>query len=79
MIDYDYLMTLFAEQAKDIILVGDYMGKIVMGSQGTVPVTLSHLYPCKSVRKKAATNQYFWDWRQALWINGKDKKGNWAE
>lgn len=56
MIDYDYLMTLFAEQAKDIILVGDYMGKIVMGYQGTVPVTLSHLYPCKSVRKKAATN-----------------------
>ena len=52
---YDYPMASFAEQAGiDMILVGDSMGMIVMGYQGTVPVTMDDcIAHCKMVRRGA--------------------------
>lgn len=52
---YDYPMASFAEQAGiDMILVGDSMGMIVMGYQGTVPVTMDDcISHCKMVRRGA--------------------------
>lgn len=52
---YDYPMASFAEQAGiDMILVGDSMGMIVMGYQGTVPVTMDDcIRACQSVRRGA--------------------------
>lgn len=52
---YDYPTALFAEQAgMDMILVGDSMGMVVFGYEGTVPVTMEQcLMICKAVRAGA--------------------------
>lgn len=52
---YDFPMASFAEQAGlDMILVGDSMGMVVMGYQGTVPVTMDDcISHCQSVRRGA--------------------------
>ncbi len=52
---YDYPMASFAEQAGiDMILVGDSLGMIVMGYNGTIPVTMDDcISHCQSVRRGA--------------------------
>ncbi|MDF2615625.1 MAG: panB [Sedimentibacter sp.] len=52
---YDFPMASFAEQAEmDMILVGDSMGMIVYGYDGTVPVTMEDcINHCKAVRRGA--------------------------
>lgn len=52
---YDYPMASFAEQAgMDMILVGDSLGMIVLGYDGTVPVTMDDcISHCKAVRRGA--------------------------
>ncbi|QQK08763.1 3-methyl-2-oxobutanoate hydroxymethyltransferase [Miniphocaeibacter halophilus] len=52
---YDYPMASFAEQAGiDMILVGDSLGMIVLGYDGTVPVTMEdEISHCKAVRRGA--------------------------
>jgi 3-methyl-2-oxobutanoate hydroxymethyltransferase len=52
---YDFPMASFAEQAgMDMILVGDSLGMVVMGYNGTVPVTMEDcISHCKSVRRGA--------------------------
>lgn len=52
---YDYPMASFAEQAgMDMILVGDSLGMVVLGYQGTVPVTMDDcIAHCKAVRRGA--------------------------
>jgi len=41
---YDYPFGLLADQAgMDIVLVGDSLGMVVMGLEGTVPVTMEHM------------------------------------
>ncbi|WP_432406550.1 3-methyl-2-oxobutanoate hydroxymethyltransferase [Wukongibacter sp. M2B1] len=52
---YDFPMASFAEQADlDMILVGDSMGMVVMGYEGTVPVTMDDcISHCQAVRRGA--------------------------
>jgi len=52
---YDYPMASFAEQAgMDMILVGDSLGMVVLGYQGTVPVTMDDcISHCRAVRRGA--------------------------
>ena len=52
---YDYPMASFAEQAGlDMILVGDSLGMVVLGYQGTVPVTMEDcISHCQAVRRGA--------------------------
>jgi 3-methyl-2-oxobutanoate hydroxymethyltransferase len=52
---YDYPMASFAEQAGlDMILVGDSLGMVVLGYQGTNPVTMEDcISHCKAVRRGA--------------------------
>ncbi|HOW23229.1 MAG TPA: 3-methyl-2-oxobutanoate hydroxymethyltransferase [Sedimentibacter sp.] len=52
---YDYPMASFAEQAgMDMILVGDSLGMVVLGYEGTVPVTMDDcISHCKAVRRGA--------------------------
>lgn len=52
---YDYPTAHFAEEAgMDMILVGDSMGMVVFGYDGTVPVTMDQcLMLCKAVRNGA--------------------------
>lgn len=52
---YDFPMGSFAEQAGlDMILVGDSLGMVVLGYQGTVPVTMEDcIAHCKAVRRGA--------------------------
>lgn len=52
---YDFPMASFAEAAGlDMILVGDSLGMVVMGYQGTVPVTMDDcISHCQSVRRGA--------------------------
>lgn len=52
---YDFPMASFAEAAGlDMILVGDSLGMVVMGYQGTVPVTMADcISHCQSVRRGA--------------------------
>lgn len=52
---YDYPMASFAEQAgMDMILVGDSLGMVVLGYQGTNPVTMEDcISHCKAVRRGA--------------------------
>ncbi|MDO5690150.1 MAG: 3-methyl-2-oxobutanoate hydroxymethyltransferase, partial [Tissierellia bacterium] len=52
---YDYPMASFSEQAGlDMILVGDSLGMIVMGYDGTIPVTMEdEISHCQSVRRGA--------------------------
>lgn len=52
---YDFPMASFAEQAGlDMILVGDSMGMVVLGYDGTVPVTMDDcISHCQSVRRGA--------------------------
>lgn len=52
---YDFPMASFAEQAgMDMILVGDSLGMVVLGYQGTVPVTMEDcISHCKAVRRGA--------------------------
>ncbi|HHU31386.1 MAG TPA: 3-methyl-2-oxobutanoate hydroxymethyltransferase [Clostridia bacterium] len=52
---YDYPMASFAEQAgMDMILVGDSLGMVVLGYDGTVPVTMEDcISHCKAVRRGA--------------------------
>ncbi|ADL12454.1 3-methyl-2-oxobutanoate hydroxymethyltransferase [Acetohalobium arabaticum] len=52
---YDYPMASFAEQAEmDMILVGDSLGMVVLGYDGTVPVTMEDcISHCQAVRRGA--------------------------
>ena len=52
---YDFPMASFSEQAgMDMILVGDSLGMVVMGYQGTIPVTMEDcIRHCQSVRRGA--------------------------
>jgi len=52
---YDYPMASFVEQAGlDMILVGDSLGMVVLGYDGTVPVTMEDcISHCKAVRRGA--------------------------
>jgi len=52
---YDFPMASFAEQAGlDMILVGDSLGMVVLGYEGTNPVTMEDcLSHCKAVRRGA--------------------------
>ncbi|MCF8001603.1 MAG: 3-methyl-2-oxobutanoate hydroxymethyltransferase [Halanaerobiales bacterium] len=52
---YDYPTAMFAERAGiDMILVGDSLGMVVMGYDGTEPVTMEEeLHHCKAVRNGA--------------------------
>jgi 3-methyl-2-oxobutanoate hydroxymethyltransferase len=52
---YDFPTASFVEQAgMDMILVGDSLGMVVMGYQGTVPVTMEDcIAHCQSVRRGA--------------------------
>ncbi|HQL37145.1 MAG TPA: 3-methyl-2-oxobutanoate hydroxymethyltransferase [Bacillota bacterium] len=52
---YDFPMASFAEQAgMDMILVGDSLGMVVLGYQGTVPVTMDDcISHCQAVRRGA--------------------------
>ncbi|MEL7565668.1 MAG: 3-methyl-2-oxobutanoate hydroxymethyltransferase [Dehalobacterium sp.] len=52
---YDYPMASFAEQAGlDMILVGDSLGMVVLGYEGTNPVTMEDcISHCKAVRRGA--------------------------
>jgi len=52
---YDYPMASFAEQAgMDMILVGDSLGMVVLGYEGTNPVTMEDcISHCKAVRRGA--------------------------
>lgn len=52
---YDFPTASFAEQAgMDMILVGDSLGMVVMGYQGTIPVTMDDcISHCQSVRRGA--------------------------
>ncbi len=52
---YDYPIARFAEQAgMDMILVGDSLGMVVYGYDGTIPVTMDEcLIHCRAVRRGA--------------------------
>ena len=52
---YDYLMGAYAEQAgMDMILVGDSLGMVALGYQGTNPVTMEDcISRCKAVKRGA--------------------------
>lgn len=52
---YDYPMASFAEQAgMDMILVGDSLGMVVLGYNGTIPVTMEDcISHCQAVRRGA--------------------------
>ncbi len=52
---YDFPMASFAEAAgMDMILVGDSLGMITLGYQGTIPVTMEEvIYHAKAVRRGA--------------------------
>lgn len=52
---YDYPMASFAEQAgMDMILVGDSLGMVVLGYEGTNPVTMEdEISHCKAVKRGA--------------------------
>jgi len=52
---YDFPMASFVEQAgMDMILVGDSLGMVVLGYQGTIPVTMEEsIIHCKAVRRGA--------------------------
>lgn len=56
---YDFPMASFAEQAGiDMILVGDSLGMVVLGYQGTIPVTMDDcISHCQAVRR-GAPNTY---------------------
>ena len=56
---YDYPMASFAEQAGiDMILVGDSLGMVVLGYEGTIPVTMDDcISHCQAVRR-GAPNTY---------------------
>ena len=50
---YDYPLGLLAAEAQvDIVLVGDSLGMVVMGMEGTVEVTMEHMiHHTKAVRQ----------------------------
>lgn len=52
---YDFPMASFAEQAGiDMILVGDSLGMVVLGYEGTIPVTMEDcISHCQAVRRGA--------------------------
>ncbi len=53
---YDFPTAMFAEAAGlDMILVGDSLGMVVLGYQGTIPVTMDDycISHCKAVRRGA--------------------------
>lgn len=52
---YDFPTASFAEQAEmDMILVGDSLGMVVLGYQGTIPVTMEDcISHCQAVRRGA--------------------------
>jgi 3-methyl-2-oxobutanoate hydroxymethyltransferase len=52
---YDFPMASFAEQAGlDMILVGDSLGMVVLGYEGTIPVTMDDcISHCQAVRRGA--------------------------
>ena len=54
---YDYPFGLMADEAEvDIVLVGDSLGMVVMGLDGTVPVTMEHMvHHIKAVKRGCKT------------------------
>ena len=60
---YDFPMASFAEQAgMDMILVGDSLGMVVMGYNGTVPVTMDDcISHCQAVRRGAPNTMVMGD------------------
>lgn len=60
---YDFPMASFAEQAgMDMILVGDSLGMVVLGYEGTVPVTMDDcISHCKAVRRGAPNTMIIGD------------------
>ena len=54
---YDFPTASFAEQAgMDMILVGDSLGMVVLGYEGTIPVTMDDcIRHCQAVRRGANT------------------------
>lgn len=56
---YDYPMASFAEQAGiDMILVGDSLGMVVLGYEGTVPVTMDDCIAHSQAVRRGAPNTY---------------------
>ncbi len=60
---YDFPMASFAEQAgMDMILVGDSLGMVVLGYDGTVPVTMEEcISHCQAVRRGAPNTMIMGD------------------
>ncbi len=60
---YDFPMASFAEQAgMDMILVGDSLGMVVLGYNGTVPVTMEDcISHCQAVRRGAPNTMVMGD------------------
>jgi 3-methyl-2-oxobutanoate hydroxymethyltransferase len=60
---YDFPMASFAEQAgMDMILVGDSLGMVVLGYNGTVPVTMEDcISHCQAVRRGAPNTMIIGD------------------
>ncbi len=60
---YDFPMASFAEQAgMDMILVGDSLGMVVLGYQGTVPVTMEDcISHCQAARRGAPNTMIIGD------------------
>jgi 3-methyl-2-oxobutanoate hydroxymethyltransferase len=56
---YDYTFAMLAEQAGvDMILIGDSMGNVVYGYDGTVPVTLEQIIAHSRAVRKGAPNTF---------------------
>lgn len=56
---YDFPMASFAEQAGlDMILVGDSLGMVVLGYQGTVPVTMDDCISHSQAVRRGAPNTF---------------------
>lgn len=56
---YDFPMASFAEQAGlDMILVGDSLGMVVLGYQGTVPVTMEDCISHSQAVRRGAPNTF---------------------
>jgi len=60
---YDFPMASFAEEAAmDMILVGDSLGMVTLGYDGTIPVTMDDcISHCKAVRRGAPNTFIFGD------------------
>lgn len=56
---YDYPVASFAEQAEvDMILVGDSLGMVVLGYEGTIPVTMDNCIEHTKAVRRGAPNTF---------------------